>query len=92
MISMVSKEGGGGRMYVATISLDSSIKRAVRGLPKEKTTITFPICNLFHLWVQRSEKKAKTRRLRGKCAKNPGVTAFETILLPPRQGVRLTSK
>jgi hypothetical protein len=37
-------------MYAAAVCLDSSIKRAVRGFPKLKTTSTFPICNLFHLW------------------------------------------
>jgi hypothetical protein len=37
-------------LQTATISLDSSFKRAERKLSKMKTTITFPICNLFHLW------------------------------------------
>jgi hypothetical protein len=36
--------------HAATISLDSSLRRAERHLSKMKTTITFPICNLFHLW------------------------------------------
>jgi hypothetical protein len=35
--------------HAATISLDSSLKRAERHLSKMKTTCTFPICNLFHL-------------------------------------------
>jgi hypothetical protein len=38
-------------LHAATISLDSSLKRAERNLSKMKTTITFPICNLLHLWV-----------------------------------------
>jgi hypothetical protein len=36
-------------LHAATISLDSSLKRAEKSLYKLKTTITFPICNLFHL-------------------------------------------
>jgi hypothetical protein len=35
--------------HAATISLDSSLKRAERHLYKIMTTITFHICNLFHL-------------------------------------------
>jgi hypothetical protein len=33
----------------ATISLDSSLKRANRNTNKMMTTITLPICNLIHL-------------------------------------------
>jgi hypothetical protein len=51
--------------YAATISLDSSLKRAERSLYKMKTTITFHICNLFHLClrdnvlVHQKERRAK---------------------------------
>jgi hypothetical protein len=37
--------------HAATISLDSSLKKAERHLCKMMTTITFHICNLFHLWM-----------------------------------------
>jgi hypothetical protein len=36
--------------HAATISLDSSLKRADKHLYKIMTTIPLPICNLFHLW------------------------------------------
>jgi hypothetical protein len=35
--------------HAATISLDSSLKRADRNTYKMMTTITLPICNLIHL-------------------------------------------
>jgi hypothetical protein len=38
--------------HAATISLDSSLKRADSHKHKMMTTITFHICNLFHLWSQ----------------------------------------
>jgi hypothetical protein len=37
-------------LHAATISLDSSLKRADRNTYKMMTTITFHICNLIHLW------------------------------------------
>jgi hypothetical protein len=36
--------------HAATISFDSSLKRADRHKHKMMTPITFHICNLFHLW------------------------------------------
>jgi hypothetical protein len=40
-------------IHAATIySLDSSLKRAERHMYKMKTTITFPICNIFHLLLR----------------------------------------
>jgi hypothetical protein len=38
-------------LHAATISLDSSLKRAEWHLYKMMTTIPLPICNLFHLWL-----------------------------------------
>jgi hypothetical protein len=37
--------------HAATISLDSSLKRADRNTYKMMTTITLPICNLIHLYA-----------------------------------------
>jgi hypothetical protein len=41
-------------VYAAAISLDYRLKRADRDTSKMKTTSTFPICNLFHLWVDQT--------------------------------------
>jgi hypothetical protein len=41
-------------LHAATIRLDSSLKRAERNKTKMMTTIPFPICNLFHLWIRHS--------------------------------------
>jgi hypothetical protein len=43
-------------LHAATISLDSSLKRAERNKTKMMTTIPLPICNLFHLCIQPNQR------------------------------------
>jgi hypothetical protein len=68
-------------LHDATISLDSSLNRAERNKYKMKTTIIFPICNLFHLWSNLTQKlapvvKTKIRRSR---EKNPGIFVYVVV-------------
>jgi hypothetical protein len=46
-------------LHAASISLDSSLKRAERNKYKMKTTITFHICLLFHLLYALSKSQIK---------------------------------
>jgi hypothetical protein len=55
MISMVSKEGGWGECMPQHLVQTLASKGGERGLPKMKTTSTFPICNLFHLCMETVE-------------------------------------